>query len=319
MVGAKILIFLIILVVATFAIRFLGTMPVNPQTSPGATSTQTNGVPVTSPQSGGTTAPLPTGNSGGYTPPPASEQIPSQDTAQPVQPPLPVVDPSEIPQGFTLSQLSPYFHKVRLAGVALPGEITLSAALDEGASVNITGWLVKARQGGQFVPRAINIYDPTGYGPETDINLKPNDTLYMFSSVSAIGKNFRLNKCIGFLENENDFTPGIPGYCQPLYKDYSEISAFTGKCQDYISSLSSCTPPDIDYGSTEIPQDDYACKSYIQNNIGFRGCFNKYRSDADFLTNDIWAWTGNDHVFDERHDRVFLFDKAGLLVDEYSY
>ncbi len=316
--GGKILIFLILLVVGTFALRFVGTLPAA-QPSPNATSTQSG---ITTTTSGGgksissqgeNVINNPINNSSFYTPP-ASEQIPSH---QPQQLMLTIAT-SAIPQGFTRNQLSPYFHKIRFAGISFPGNVTLSGSFGEDTvAIEVSGWYIKSARGGQFVPQAINVYDPTGLGQETDIYLKPNDVLRMFSSVSAIGKNFRLNKCIGSLENTNHFTPSLPGYCQPLYKDYSEISGFTGKCQDYISSLNSCISPD--FSSTNIPRDDYACQSYLQNNFGFKGCFDKYRGDADFLTNEIWAWTGNDRLFDERHDRVLLFDRAGRVVDEYVY
>lgn len=316
MAGGKIFIFLLILVIATFALRYVGNVTPGVQPSPQGSSSQTSTVAA---GSGGDVSQSgkPAGSSNNsnaeYEPP-----IPEQVLPQQPQELALTIATSEIPQGFTRNQLSRYFHKVRLASVYFPGDIVLSPAFgEEETPINVTGWLIQARRGGQTIPQAINIYEPTGLGAETDIYLKSNDTLQMFSSASAIGKNFRLNKCIGALEIENHFTPSLPGYCPAIYRDYSEISGFTGKCQDYISSLNYCTTPD--FYSAEIAHDDYACQAYLQNNINFKGCFDKYRGDSDFLANEIWAWTGNDRLLDDRHDRVLLFDRAGLLVDEYNY
>ncbi|MEK7507969.1 MAG: hypothetical protein AAB602_02710 [Patescibacteria group bacterium] len=298
------------LLLVVFGLRFFGNIPVGTETvSTSTIATSSDGTaPVTDKSSVVPKKQVPTPISE----PTPEEQQPEEQTPQQLN-----IDPAQIPDGFSVNQLSPYFRRVIFSGVSFPGDITLSLAYDIMSPINITGWLIQARRGGQVIPQAINIYDPTGLVPETDIYLRPGDVLRMFPYASTIGKNFRLNKCIGALENENHFTPSLPWYCPALYKNYSEISSFTGKCQDYISSLNYCTAPD--FYSVDIPYDDYACQAYLQNTINFKGCFDKYRGDTDFLTNEIWAWTGNDRLLDERHDRVLLFDRTGLLVDEYSY
>ncbi len=311
--GGKILIFLLILLFVTFALRFVGSVPglvpLSTETAP--TSTVTGSSVTSTPAAGSATAPKP--KSKPKVTAPIPQPVPVVE--QPVQQ-QPSIDPSQIPPGFSANQLSPYFRKVIFASVYSPGDITVSSAFDEGPAIDVTGWLIQANRGGQVIPQAVNVYDPSGLAAETDIYLRPSDMLRMFSSVSTIGKNFRLNECIGALENENHFTPSLPGYCPSLYKDPSEISSFTGRCQDYISYLNYCSVPD--FYSTDIPRDDYACQAFLQN-VNFKGCFDKYRGDADFLKNEIWVWTGNDRLLDDRHDRVLLLDKAGLLVDIYSY
>ena len=301
--GGKILILLFILLLATFALRIFSTALPGIQTTIQKYSNRTSTTGV-----GFNQTPAPAGNSLSWLTQPTQTQQAQQQAP---------IDPSQIPQGFSLNQLSPYFRKVVFSGVSFPGYINLSLSYEVTTPVNVTGWLIQARRGAQVIPQAVNIYDSTGLAPETDIYLRAGDMLRMFPYASAIGKNFRLNKCIGALGKENRFTPLLPGYCPALYKDRSEISSFTGRCQDYIFSLSYCATPD--FYSTNIPRDDYACQAYLQNNVNFKGCFDKYRGDADFLKNEIWVWTGNDRLLDDRHDRVLLFDKAGLLVSEYSY
>lgn len=250
--------------------------------------------------------------------PPPEEKPPTYLIQPP--PPEPTISPSEIPEGFTSKELSPYFHKVRLGSVSpgfgpdSPGQISLSTSLeDEKSAVNVTGWLLKARNGSQYISRAINVYDPSGLTPEEDIYLKNGDILYLYTNTSAISQNLRLNKCLGYLENVNQFNPSLPRNC-PTPSRF-ETSNFTGACQDYIQSLSSCSLPD--FNNAPISQNDYACRQYLDT-INYRGCFEKHRADSDFLDHEWRVWTGSQFL-DDRHDRLLLLDRRGLLVDLYEY
>lgn len=228
------------------------------------------------------------------------------------------VDSRKIPEGFALKDLSPYFDKIKISSAAAGsansyGRIVLSASLGGGEKINITGWRLEANRGSQIISQAINIYDPTGLTAESDIFFEKGNRLMLYTSHSAIGKNLRLNKCLGYLENTNDFTPSLPRSCPSPSQD-ENISSFTGACQNYVRSLGSCRLPGP---NPSIPQNDYACRAYIDT-INYRGCFDRHRGDSDFLSSEWWVWTGN-RFLDSRHDRVLLFDRNGLLVDIREY
>jgi hypothetical protein len=229
----------------------------------------------------------------------------------------PVIDPSQIPAGFTVAQLSPYFHLIRFGGVTAGtsyyyGTITLYSYLNASTTVDITGWQIKSRNSGEYIPQAVNLYDASGLMPATDIMLHNGDTVSLYSSSAAI--NLRLNKCIGYVAHMENFNPALPTNCP--YVDRSAIQNFTGACQNYIESLNSCQAPDMT--SPSIPRTDYSCEDYLKNNFTYKSCFQSHVNDADFLSNQVWVWMGS-NVVDPYHDSVKLFDKKGLLVDLYSY
>ncbi|MEK7195313.1 MAG: hypothetical protein AAB655_01310 [Patescibacteria group bacterium] len=224
----------------------------------------------------------------------------------------------DIPKGFTEADLSPYFKKISIGSLS-PGSIysygtvSLKTSFSTNEAINVTGWVLRANRGSQIIPRAVDIYDPSGLAPERDIFLRKYDYLYIYSTTSAIGKNLRLNKCVGYLENYNKFTPSLPRSCP--YVNRSEISYLSGKCQDYILSLGGCRLP---ASSPPIPATDYdACRAYLDT-INYKGCFDKYRVDADFFSHEYRAWSGS-RFLDERHDKVLLLDRDGLLVDLREY
>jgi hypothetical protein len=231
---------------------------------------------------------------------------------------VPAVSPADVPQGFTASQLSPQFHEVRFGGVSYGGygyygQITLNAYnLSASTTLDITGWQIKARHGGEFIPQAINVYDPSGLTAPGDIGLRTNDTVSIYSSPGPF--NLRINKCIGYIGESNRTIPQLPGNCP--YPDRTAVQNFTGACQNYVNSIGGCTQPNL--SDPRIPFNDYSCRNYLANNFTYRSCFDAHAGDADFLSNQVWIWSGS-NVVDQYHDQVQLIDKNGLVVDVYAY
>ena len=226
------------------------------------------------------------------------------------------INPSDIPAGYTAAQLSPFFRKITFGTLyagsgSSYGQISLYDSADGTAAIDVTGWQIKSNRGGEYIPTAVNLYDPSGLAAATDIRMQSGQTLNIYSDTSPF--NLRLNKCIGYMQNANHFNPVLPSNCP--YANQSDIATFTGACQQYIYSLSSCAFPDMN--NISIPQNDYACKTYLEN-LNYGGCFAKHMNNSDFLSNEWRVWTGS-NVIDSVHDTVLLLDRNGLLVDLRTY
>lgn len=239
--------------------------------------------------------------------PPAQKSV-SSPTAE-----GPKIDPRRLPEGFTLEDVSRYARAIDLSvGRSL---ITLRAVFSGPSAIDVTGWTLKSMRRGTtlIVPQAVNIYDPSGLAQEGDILLRAGELLKIHAGQSAIGINFRLNKCTGYLENFNDFSPSLPKSCPNPEGDF-DLSKVSGACQDYIRSLSYCSLPK---GYPNVPAWDYSCENYIDE-INFSGCYRRHRFDSDFLSKEWWAWSRQSFT-DPNHDTILLLDKEGKLVDGYAY
>ncbi|MEK7212694.1 MAG: hypothetical protein AAB686_03385 [Patescibacteria group bacterium] len=247
---------------------------------------------------------------------PPSDSGSGSDTIPIIKEPEPEdsVRPEDIPSGFTREQLSPYFGQVQISA-AMPGsdnwqgQVSLRAS--GGDSINVSGWVIKSNRGAQYVPKAVDVYDSNVFMPETDIYLPGGGTLNIYTGTSAIGRNLRLNECLGYLENTVHFNPAIWTSC-PV--DRGQVKELTGACQNYISSLGTCKSS---AANPLLPVNDYACQDFLSK-LNYRGCFDENRFKPNFLRKEWYAWGGS-RFLDQYHDRVLLFDKQGLLVDEYVY
>lgn len=261
---------------------------------------------------------MPPGGSA-YVPP---TRVSSTTTAKAATTSTPSVSPSDIPSGYTAAQLSPYFHRVRFGSLtpvtnyysSSYGQITLSTYSYGNATgtIDVTGWRITANHGGEYIPQAVTYYDPLGLDPMTDIFLKHGDTLYLYSTSAPV--NLWLNECMGYLPNKGQFKPALPNSCPSF--DRSAIQSFSGVCQNYILSLGACKIANT--GDPRVPQNDYACQTYLENHFNYRSCYDAHRTDKNFLSNTVRVWMGGSPI-DRYHDIVKLLDRNGLLVDIHTY
>lgn len=240
----------------------------------------------------------------------------NQNTSQ--EPQRPNITP---PTGFTIDQISSFYRSVRISGVSpmwswtSVGQFTLQSDWSQKKGIDITGWRVRSNRGDVLISQAISNYGPSGLSSAGDIVLAPGAQAIFYSSASPLGQNFRMNKCIGYLNSTYKFNPPLSSYCPNMY-DRSEIAGFSGNCQNIIFSLGGCSAP----STAQLNSISYesACREFL-NRFNYTGCYKKFSSNADFFSNEWRVWLGSTLFFDSSHDKIQLFDKEGLLVDQYIY
>jgi hypothetical protein len=228
------------------------------------------------------------------------------------------------PHGFTVDQLSPWYDMVRVGSVRRTNQVggresfTLTAQSSVGDGViAITGWYIEANRGRRLtIPTAISDYNP-GFSYAGPVVLGRGDKMVAYSNKSAFGRNIRLNKCVGYLNNVYSFNPPFPSRC-PKVVNRDEISSFVGACQSLLLSVRGCQellPSDL----AAFANRDRQCVDYAHDRFGYGPCYRRHHTDADFLSSEWYVWMDREFPFDFNHDRVVLYDQNGLLVDEYVY
>lgn len=220
--------------------------------------------------------------------------------------------------------ISPYFEKVKISSAktessSRPALTTLTTNLKDDEKINITGWSIEGKNGKIVLPQGVEKYYHyyNSYTNE-DIIIKKGDRIYLSAGYNPLGKdrNFRLNKCMGYLTNSFDFPVSIYRNCPKPTKE--EISHLNPCCQKFILRLRSCQFPD--YSENIDVRGDKECMAYINENLNNRGCFINHSQDANFL-GSIWYiyLNGKNIVANDCYDTLYLRDQNGLLVNTYSY
>ncbi|PIR07413.1 hypothetical protein COY65_01220 [Candidatus Jorgensenbacteria bacterium CG_4_10_14_0_8_um_filter_39_13] len=257
---------------------------------------------------------------------PSKESISSRPSRPPqTLPPKTQIQESPPPKitppiGFSVEQLSPDYQKVKISSVSASSysgnQIFLRANYNNKNPFLVTGLRIKTNRGEIIIPQAVSDYSPSGLSLPVDIYLNPNGSINIYGSYSPIGQNLRLNKCLGYLNNIYKFSPTLPNNCPSIVENNkSKIYSLSGYCQKYIFSLGRCQIPradEINFLST-----DYNCGEFLKD-INHRSCYNDHRFEKDFFSDKWWLWTAT-LPLDPYHDQVRLFDKKGLLINEYIY
>ena len=194
------------------------------------------------------------------------------------------------------------------------GRFTLRADFTQGEPVNVTNWKIRANNDKEIVVRGgISSVPPVNL---TRMVLRPRTSAVFYADVSSFVKNVELNKCTGYLNKTYNFDPRLPNNCPR--PDRSETITFSGKCQSFIRSLSSCEQPT----GTELNRfagiDNIACHEFLED-LNYGNCVKEHSNDSDFYSYGWRVWMSDRLPFDPKHDRLLLFDENNLLVDEYVY
>lgn len=188
-------------------------------------------------------------------------------------------------------------------------------------AVKITGWKLKGKTGldikiGQGAPY---YYSDSASQPQEDIYLKPGEKAIIITGASLIGTNFKLNKCIGYLEQFHEITPGLNTKC-PLLKDEELPSALSNndQCLDYIDRISACeTIISVPYKYSSLTS---SCQDYVTQNANYKTCLEKHKDDTDFYLPEWRIYLDrSEELWKKQRETILLYDDKNNIVDSLSY
>lgn len=253
---------------------------------------------------------------------------------------------------------SPYHSFINLQsgsaqGTYQPGEeyITISAYGNKNP-INIGGWTLRngrdkkkyvvygSTYQGQSVTATIpnfgfSLYQPynIGLSRRSAITLKDGEQAVIitgkfptFGDVKNKG-NFKVNKCLGYLEDKNDyrFTPPLYYQC-PSPRDLPGFKSLDDVCYNFVQSINTCHQPkdvyvrDEGYCLDGNCQINSYCRNLVTQNLNLDACFNRYSKDKDFVGKEWRVYLGQTwELWESSRETISLYDKQGLLVSEISY
>lgn len=232
------------------------------------------------------------------------------------------VDPTPAGRTFKIN-VSPYFEKVKISSINQetsfqPSLITLSSNIRNDEQINVTDWHIEGTRGKVIISQGVEkYYHFYGSYVNEDIFVKRGDRVYLSGSFNPLGRdrNFRLNKCMGYLSDDFDFPVSLPQNCPGPKSE--EISHLDPCCQEFIFRLRGCEIPD--YSDDSVISLGSECISYLNENFNNMGCFKNYSENEDFLENTWYIFLNKDIVVSYGCDTLYLRDQNGFLVDKYSY
>lgn len=225
---------------------------------------------------------------------------------------------------------SPYAKAVYLSNGARTAQnetaateyVAIAAAYGNSKPITITGWSL------QSVISGVRVYIPSGVSPFTlgalntlsPIQLEPGVSAVVATGLSPTGVSFRENKCTGYLEQFQSFTPSLSQSCpapsEEMPLNASTIATYGDTCVDFVQTLPYCR-----FYTGFVPQGaTAACSAFIGERLSYNGCVRQHKIDSDFFENTWRIYLDSPvELWRNSHDVIRLLDAEGRTVDVLTY
>ena len=228
-----------------------------------------------------------------------------------------IVDRTPEKYEFTV-RLSPLYGTVTLSGNVRstdPAAEQLSIQGKTSYLIDITGWTLASEKfhTSYTIPDAYEIPNHPFLETKKDIQIYSKSKVTVFSGGSPTGTSFRLNKCIGYLNQYYSFVPPLPNVCPA--PNMTEAEQFNAYCKKVIAQAANCKEPN--------PNDiliDNDCRSYINEHLNYSKCVEANYNYYDFYRDEWRVYLGHTReIWENDKDTITLRDKNGLVAARYAY
>jgi len=212
------------------------------------------------------------------------------------------------------TRTSPYFRKINFTTSYDGKNAWLTNSSRE--SIKITGWRIKSFEAETVIPAGTYFVDPYFSRVESDIILTPGETAFIHAQNSPLGLGaFKPNRCFGYLSRlyKLDFSSGLscPYSRREVLFQLKRQFNFSDTCLDLIRN-SGCFLPSP--SSLRRIQTDYACTKFINEEFNYHGCYNRLRSEPDFLLRGWSIYIPVHRFHNPRYSEIRLYDQQNLIV-----
>ena len=197
--------------------------------------------------------------------------------------------------------------------------ITLRADNNLKEKIHLTDLTLKSAASGVKVKigQGIYLYFSGTINPAQDIFLGPGETAYIITGRSPLGVSFRVNKCMGYLAKNQNFTPYLYGDCpavrnEPLPKAPNQLN---DNCLDYVERFPACTT--FTTGKLELSPE---CNNFLIEKANYGYCVQTHKNDKDFYQADWRIYLSRDEtLWKSKRETIELLDQNSKLIDSVSY
>lgn len=206
-------------------------------------------------------------------------------------------------------------------GVTNPAEEYLTLRLSDSAPARVllTGMTIKSEASGRTATIGKGAYLPQQgtVNPEESVYLEPGGVAYIVTGRSPTGFSLRVNKCTGYFEQFQNFTPQLPIECpapktEPLPPPPNSLP---DTCLEYIDGMRRCridpNPPE------ELGE---ICRRFIRDYFTYPQCILAHKNDSDFYKNEWHLYLSHDNtLWKSTREVITLLDTTGKAVDTVTY
>ena len=198
--------------------------------------------------------------------------------------------------------------------------VTFTLSPSHKGKVLISGFEIKSgvTGNGTIIPKGVDLPFANQINYESPIFIDPGDKVVLITGRSPTGYSFKLNKCTGYFNQFQDFTPKLPKEC-PVASDYNIASVpgyLKDACVDYLESIPRCNMP-----LNNIPPNlQSECLSLINEKLNYKSCVEDHKNDKDFYKKEWRIYLGrSEKLWKDRREIIKLLDLNKETIGTATY
>ena len=200
--------------------------------------------------------------------------------------------------------------------------LTLFASNKNNDNISVTGWQIESiiTKKRIIIGGAVEIFRSGVVNSAPPLFLAPGETVIVSTGRSPIGVSFKINKCVGYFEQFQNFSPGLNRWCPSPRDEFDDFANIPPPndilCEDFVDKIGSC---EIYLSSFPVGISN-ECAVFVSQNINYTGCVKNHKNDLDFLGNEWRVFLGrSEELWRERREVIRLLDNEGKVVDVLTY
>lgn len=183
--------------------------------------------------------------------------------------------------------------------------------------VNLTGWKIKGviDSEARIIGTGVYSFKQGEVNDESNILIYPGEKALIIPGESPVGVSFKLNKCTGYLEQFQTFSPHLPQNCPQFALDGQAFSG-NAECSVFARSILRCNAYVKEFPSS-ISQ---SCGQLISKRLNYNSCVSDYSIATGFRKPEWRVYLeGKDSFGSKDGDLISIFDANNNLIDSIFY
>ncbi|MEI6296798.1 MAG: hypothetical protein WCO84_04110 [bacterium] len=181
-------------------------------------------------------------------------------------------------------------------------------------SINITGWKIKGVIDSvpKVIEKGVPIFKQGKVNEEKDVVVYPGEKALILPGYSPIGVSFKLNKCSGYLEQFQAFTPHLSQSCP---RDYLEGNLDLS-CTLFLKTITNCNAY-----IKEFPRDvSKECQDVVNRRLNYNACVEENYQDTNFGSGEWRVYMNSTNSFGSKGgDMISIYDADNNLISTIFY
>lgn len=184
--------------------------------------------------------------------------------------------------------------------------------------ITVSGWKLVSTATNKEVtlPDAAQLPN-LGRVSDTDpVFLHPGHEVIVTTGRSPVGVSFNENRCTGYFEERQNFTPSLAFACPSGGEEFSRYyDDEDDACEMFARGINRCET------ETDVPSElSSSCEAFVDEYMNYSGCVEAHEQEVDFYSGTWRLFLGkSDELWKKSNETILLVDSTGKTVDALSY